>query len=48
VGILVNYLYDEADIDSNHDAFVSEGVVAHSAAVDQLLQRREPSRERRA
>jgi malonyl-CoA decarboxylase len=37
LSILVNYLYDEADIDSNHDAFVSEGVVAHSAAVHRLL-----------
>jgi malonyl-CoA decarboxylase len=43
-GILVNYLYDEADIDSNHDAFVSEGMVAHSAAVQQLLRRTEPER----
>jgi malonyl-CoA decarboxylase len=38
-GILVNYVYDEADIDSNHDALVSEGVVVHSAPVHDLLQR---------
>jgi malonyl-CoA decarboxylase len=45
-GILVNYVYDEADIDSNHDAFVSEGVVVHYAAVHQLLQRAEPGNQK--
>ena len=36
-GLLVNYVYDEAEIPSNHDAYVHEGAVAHSPAVAALL-----------
>ena len=36
-GIMVNYLYDPAMIEANHEAFVGSGTVAHSAAVEELL-----------
>jgi malonyl-CoA decarboxylase len=36
-GIMVNYLYDLETIESNHEAFVTEGTVARSAEVDALL-----------
>jgi malonyl-CoA decarboxylase len=35
-GLMVNYLYDLAHIDSCHDRFV-RGEVAHSRAVSRLL-----------
>ncbi len=37
-GIMVNYLYDPAMIEANHEAFVCGGAVAHSAAVEELMQ----------
>ena len=37
--IMVNYLYDPDTIESNHEAFVRQGAVAHSAAVAALRQR---------
>src|SRR6266481_3129763 len=36
-GIMVNYLYDIETIESNHEAFVNDGVVMRSADVDALL-----------
>jgi malonyl-CoA decarboxylase len=36
-GIMVNYLYDIASIEANHEAFVRDGAIARSAAVDALL-----------
>jgi malonyl-CoA decarboxylase len=36
-GIMVNYLYDVETIESNHEAFVNDGTVMRSAAVDALL-----------
>jgi malonyl-CoA decarboxylase len=35
-GLMVNYLYDLANIDASHDRFV-HGEVAHSRAVSRLL-----------
>jgi malonyl-CoA decarboxylase len=35
-GIMVNYLYDPAMIEANHEAFTKEGTVARSAAVTAL------------
>jgi malonyl-CoA decarboxylase len=36
-GLLVNYVYDEAHIGPNHEAYVHDGVVAHGAEVRDLL-----------
>jgi malonyl-CoA decarboxylase len=36
-GIMVNYLYDLAAIEANHEAFVRDGNVARSANVDALI-----------
>jgi malonyl-CoA decarboxylase len=36
-GVMVNYLYDPATIEANHEAFVREAIVARSPAVDTLL-----------
>ena len=36
-GMMVNYVYDEADLVANHEAFVNEGRVAHSRAVAALV-----------
>ena len=36
-GLMVNYLYDLASIESNHEAFVRNGTVARSPEVDALL-----------
>ncbi len=35
-GIMVNYLYDPATIETNHEAFVRDGTVIRAAAVDAL------------
>jgi malonyl-CoA decarboxylase len=37
-GIMVNYLYDPAMIEANHEAFVRDGTVAHSAIVGAMMQ----------
>jgi malonyl-CoA decarboxylase len=37
-GIMVNYLYDPDTIETNHEAFVRQGAVAHSTSVAALLQ----------
>lgn len=34
---MVNYLYDPATIEANHEAFVKEGTVVRSPEVDALL-----------
>lgn len=36
-GMLVNYLYDLDKIESYHEAFVNEGAIAHSRAIQSLL-----------
>ena len=36
-GLLVNYDYDATQIDRNHEAYVHEGVVAHSDGISRLL-----------
>ena len=38
-GVLVNYLYDPATLDDNHDAYVNDGAVAHSAEITATLER---------
>jgi malonyl-CoA decarboxylase len=42
-GIMVNYLYDLETIESNHEAFVNDGAVVHSAEVDALLLEHAPA-----
>jgi malonyl-CoA decarboxylase len=36
-GVMVNYLYDLAEIEKNHEAFANQGAVAASSAVKKLL-----------
>ena len=36
-GVMVNYLYDLAEIERNHEAFANQGVVVASSAVKKLL-----------
>ena len=36
-GLMVNYLYDEANVVANHEAYVNDGRVAHSRAVASLV-----------
>ena len=35
--LLVNYKYDLAQIEKNHEAFANAGVIAHSTQVEKLL-----------
>ena len=35
-GMMVNYVYDEADVVANHEAFVNEGRIAHAARIGRL------------
>ncbi len=42
-GIMVNYLYDPAAIEANHEAFARDGVVVRSPAIDDLLVPRAPA-----
>jgi malonyl-CoA decarboxylase len=44
-GMMVNYLYDIATIEANHEAFARNFAIARSASVDALLA--EPARRRR-
>ncbi|MBK8176424.1 MAG: malonyl-CoA decarboxylase [Rhodospirillales bacterium] len=37
-GLMVNYLYDRADIERNHEAFATSGTIVASPAVSQLLE----------
>ncbi len=43
-GLLVNYVYDAAHIDRNHEAYVHEGVIAHGAEIGELLRLRQVRR----
>ena len=36
-GLMVNYLYDEANVVANHEAYVNDGRVVHSRAVASLV-----------
>lgn len=36
LGMMVNYVYDEAEVVANHEAFVNEGRIVHAAAVGAL------------
>ena len=47
-GIMVNYLYDLATIEANHEAFVREGIVTCSRPVTALLAPDPPAALRRA
>ena len=35
-GMMVNYVYDEADVVANHEAYVNEGRIAHSRSIASL------------
>ena len=37
-GMMVNYVYDEAEVVANHEAFVNEGRIAHAPAVAALAE----------
>jgi len=45
-GIMVNYLYDLATIEANHEAFVRDGTIARSDAVASLLHAEPPAQQR--
>jgi malonyl-CoA decarboxylase len=45
-GLMVNYLYDPATIEANHEAFLHAGTVARSAAIDALLRPENEARQR--
>jgi malonyl-CoA decarboxylase len=42
-GLLVNYRYDPASIEKNHEAFVNHGEIVHSTAVRAILPKPEPA-----
>ena len=48
-GVMVNYVYDEAEVVANHEAFVNEGRIAHAPAVAALADdpAAEPPKSRR-
>ena len=50
-GLMVNYVYDEAEVVANHEAYVNKGRIAHSPAVaalvDGLAEERPPGRRPR-
>jgi malonyl-CoA decarboxylase len=43
-GLMVNYLYDLDRIEANHEAFIRDGAVAHSAGVAELMRPSKPAR----
>ena len=43
LGMMVNYVYELELIESNHERFIAEGCVAHSAEVGELLKRKSRS-----
>jgi malonyl-CoA decarboxylase len=45
-GIMVNYLYDIPSIEANHEAFVKDGTIARSSAVDAMLREDAPATPR--
>ena len=47
-GMMVNYVYDEAEVVANHEAFVNEGRIDHSRAVASLAGPVRKSRRRTA
>ena len=49
-GVMVNYVYDEAEVVANHEAYVNEGRIAHAATIAALADDpvREPVEGRRA
>ena len=49
-GVMVNYVYDEAEVVANHEAYVNEGRIAHASEVAALASdpAREPAEGRRA
>ena len=46
-GIMVNYLYELKDIESNHEAYINEGVIAASKTVRSLLKSTDISRKQK-
>ena len=44
---MVNYLYDIATIEANHEAYAREQVIARSEEVEALLQEPAPPKRRR-
>ena len=36
-GMMVNYVYDEADVVANHEAYINEGRIAHSRGIASLV-----------
>ena len=46
-GIMVNYLYDLKDIESNHEAYINEGTIAASKAVRSLLKSTEKTKNKK-
>ena len=51
-GLMVNYVYDEATVVANHEAYVNEGRIAHSREIAALAgtvaeKRRGAARRRR-
>jgi malonyl-CoA decarboxylase len=46
-GIMVNYLYDLASIEANHEAFVRDKTIARSDIVEAMLKDEEPQKTRR-
>jgi len=45
-GIMVNYLYDLATIEANHEAFVRDSTIARSDGVESLLRAEPPAQQR--
>ncbi len=39
-GLLVNYLYDRRDVARNHEVYVNDNEIVHSAAIEQLVKKR--------
>ncbi len=48
MGMMVNYLYDPATIESNHEQFAKMGKVAHSREIAELLKRRARAEPRKS
>ena len=46
-GIMVNYLYDLQEVEKNHEAFVTEGVIASSQEVKNLLKAAQKTTKRK-
>ncbi len=46
-GIMVNYLYDLKDIESNHEAYINQGTIASSKSVTSLLKSTDKSKKQK-